>query len=148
MEVRYCFACTASILPAERVCCLHRCPPHSPGCMAQLFKAALVCISSQAQALVACHLSNHTIVLSFLRGLLLPQEFARVAMLKMPEFSPQNISNFCWAFARLGVRNEHLFAEGESGAAPCLMSAPAHTHMLEAHCPWGTPCCCRPDAPS
>lgn len=42
-----------------------------------------------------------------------PQDFARVAIAKMPEFSPQNISNLLWAYAKLGVQHAELFAEGE-----------------------------------
>ena len=41
------------------------------------------------------------------------QDFARAAIQKMPEFSPQNISNLLWAFAKLGLESPELFTEGE-----------------------------------
>ena len=40
-------------------------------------------------------------------------EFARMAMFKIAEFSPQNVSNFLWAFAKLNVPKPELFEAGE-----------------------------------
>lgn len=44
----------------------------------------------------------------------------------MPEFSPQNISNFLWAFAKLGVQHHDLFVEGGPGWRRCAGSAGTH----------------------
>ena len=80
----------------------------------------------------------------------------------LPSCSPQNLSNFLWAFAKLGVKSHMLFVEGAHAGrlglgrdwhsflphgcscAACCEPSVCHSPSQSSALPLATPAACRP----